>query len=151
MFTADLASWLETGDYGSGSYSAPGISWTDPAGVVHPLQVFYDGTPWVEVQQDCAAILSLAGGGPTLYERTFDTPTVQVQVRGPQNDPATAEALAYELDQALLTPAGVFDVGPTRVIASDRFGGPPRLLLRDAARRSIFVATYIFTTARTSF
>jgi hypothetical protein len=131
LSTADLASWL----------IAQGIT----------ADIGFDGQAWVEILPDQAVLLTLMGGGPELFERTFDTPSVQLLSRGGQMDPTSAEALAWSIDNLLLGAVPPIDIGSTRVIAIERVGGPPRFVQYDAARRRIFSATYIFTAARTIF
>jgi hypothetical protein len=123
-------------------------TWLTDAGIDTPM--YYDGQNLAEIEQDSAVVLSLTGGGPTILERTFDTPTVQVISRGAQFDPTSAETLAYAIDDVFLAPTSTV-IGTTKVIAIDRVGGPPRLLQRDAARRNVFTCNYIFQAARTTF
>lgn len=122
--------------------------WLQDAGI--DADLYFDGQDLGEIEQDIAVVLTLHGGGPTLLERTYDTPTLQVLTRGPQNDPGGAEDLAFAIDDALLAVA-VTTVGNTRVISIDRLGGPPSLLTRDNARRNILTANYVFQSARTVF
>ncbi len=131
MFTADLATFL----------TATGVT----------VPILSDGEQELVNQlEDEVVLLTLSGGSHELMERTFDTPSVQIMCRGAQNDPASAETLAYQVDEALLGPICPVDIG-TRVIAITRTGGPPRFLNYDTARRRVFVCTYLFTAARTSF
>ena len=122
--------------------------WLTDADIDAPF--YFDGQDLAEIEQDIAVVLTLHGGGPTLLERTYDTPTLQVLTRGPQFDPKGAEDLAFAIDDALLG-ATVTTVGVTRVISIDRVGGPPSLLARDSARRNVLTANYIFQSARTVF
>lgn len=111
---------------------------------------YWDGTPWTEIQDPTAVVLDLSGGSAPQFERAFDTPTIQVLTRGDQNDHAGARELAWQIDSALMTAVPPLTLGtpPVRVISITRVGGPPRLLSRDAARRFIFTANYLFLAAR---
>lgn len=123
-------------------------AWLDAAGIKELM--YYDGQDLGEVEQDLAVVLTLRGGGPSLNERTFDTPTLQVITRGSQNDPKSAEDLAFKVDDALLIPDRTV-IGETYVASIDRLGGPPSLLQRDTARRNIFTCNYFFQSARMTF
>jgi hypothetical protein len=123
-------------------------SWLDAAGISTPM--YFDGQDWDEILEDQAVILTPTGGPPSLDERTFDQPTVQILTRGSQFDPGSAEKLAASVDDAILLPASTF-IGTTYVSSMDRLGGPPRLLSRDAARRNVFSCNYIFQAARSTF
>jgi hypothetical protein len=128
--TSDLAAWL----------ADAGIS----------AAFYFDGQDLTHIEQDVAVVLALRGGGPTILERTFDRPTVQVLTRGAQRDPQGTEALVASIDNALMA-VTVTTIGETRVISLDRLGGPPSLLSRDTANRDIFTCSYTFQAARTVF
>lgn len=122
-------------------------AWLEAQGV--EAAFYWDGTPWTEIQDAAAVVLTLSGGSASQFERTFDTPTVQVLARGDQNDHAGARALAWQIDDALYRAVPPLTLGTTHVISVTRVGGPPRLLQRDAARRFIFTCNYLFLAART--
>lgn len=122
--------------------------WLENAGI--EANFYFEGQALADIEQDVAVIIAKRGGGPTILERTFDRPTVQVTVRGPQNDPEAAESLAMAIDDALMTPA-ITTIGTTRVISIDRLGGDPASGPRDSARRDTFTCSYTFQAARTIF
>jgi hypothetical protein len=113
-------------------------------------EFYSDGQSWEDIEQDVGVILAIRPGAPTILERTYDRPTVQVTLRGPQNDPDGAEKLANAIDDALLAPT-VTTIGETRVISIDRLGGGPASVGRDPGRRDLFTCSYTFQSARTVF
>lgn len=124
--------------------------WLAPLADIDRNYFYSDDQNLDEIEQDTAVVLSLRGGGSAILERTYDRPTVQVQLRGPQFDPGTAEAMAHAIDDALLAPT-ITEIGTTRVISLDRLGGPPTSAGRDGAHRNLFTCSYTFQAARTTF
>lgn len=114
------------------------------------VNFYSDDVAWADVEQDVGVILSIRSGGPTILERTYDRPTFQISLRGPQNDPDAAESLANQIDDALMG-VTITTVGATRVISIDRLGGGPASAGQDGARRNLFVCSYTFQSARTVF
>ncbi len=121
-------------------------AWLEAGGV--QAAAYWDGTPWTEIQDPKAVLLTLSGGSRPQFERTFDTPSLQIFARGDQNDHAGARDLAWQIDSLLQTAVPPLTLTGVRVISITRVGGPPRLLQRDAARRFIFSCNYLFLAAR---
>lgn len=98
-------------------------------------------------------VLTLTGGPGTLTEEgAFTAVSFQVRSIGEQNDPDSAEKLAWDLDrlfravptQTVQVPA---DPAPVlvRLMSVARSGSPPSPLMVDDADRHHFVASYIAT------
>lgn len=93
-------------------------------------------------------------GGPGLsLEGLIDNVSFQLRSRGGQNDPNSAETLAWTVDEMLVPPPlspplthGM--VGSQYVVQVQRVGGPPSFLLLDSARRVHLTCDYIFSVAR---
>lgn len=104
-------------------------------------------------QPDKLIVVTMTGGPGLTVEGVFDNVSAQLRVRGDQNDPDSAEDLAWATDYLLVPPplappllpgmiGGQYVQGVTRV------GGPPAFLMRDSARRTHFTGNYIFAVAR---
>lgn len=100
-------------------------------------------------QPDSAVVIDPRGGASPTFEGIFDRPAIFIQCRGEQADPGSAETLAAQVDAILLAPPpNRVLVGGLYVTNVQRLGGPPSLLGRDDAQRSILAATYIFEVER---
>lgn len=82
------------------------------------------------------------GAGLTL-EQTYDQVFVTVRVLGPQNDYASTERLAYDIDGLFLALNANGTIGSTRVLYVVRTGGAPQLVDLDDSDRYHFQTTYI--------
>lgn len=90
----------------------------------------------------------LAVGGPgTAVERAFDRAAVQVLVRGNQLDMASAEALATQVDQALLGAPFPVRVGGRYVAKIDYLGSLPAHVGADGDR-TVMACSYVLQIAR---
>lgn len=90
-----------------------------------------------------------ATGGPgEARERTFERVTVQTIIRGGQNNLADAETLADAVDRAFMDAIYPVTIGGRHVPTIQQAGGPPALIDRDDARRSLFSASYVVEVAR---
>lgn len=87
------------------------------------------------------------GGAGDARERLFERPGVQIRVRGRQNDHASAEALAGQVDEAFMAVTYPVTIAGRHVASIQRLGGLPALVARDDARRSVLSASYIFDIA----
>lgn len=88
----------------------------------------------------------LAGTGLTV-ENMFDVRGFQLRVVGEQNDYASAEALAWQLDHAIVGAVYPVTIGGMRVLSIGRTGGGPEPMPEDDADRTPFVASYLFEEA----
>ncbi len=103
---------------------------------------------WMPPDPDRLVLVSFAGGKGLLYERAYDSQTVQLRCRGLQRQPADAALLAAQVDDAILSIVPPVDVGANHVNNVDRLGGPPRFQLADTGLRAEYVAQYMFDVAR---
>lgn len=85
--------------------------------------------------------LTVGNGIGLSVEALFDLPFVVVRVIGAQNDYDGAEALAYDVDDLLLSANGL--MGTAHVLYVTRTGGAPQLIDFDDAERYHFQTTYI--------
>jgi len=92
-------------------------------------------------------ITATGGPGYTTEEGGTDAWSFQARLRGPSDDPLTAQMAAQMLDWTILTaPTPAWSYG-VRVINCFRLGSPPTVLPLDPAdRRFEYVADYIFVT-----
>lgn len=111
--------------------------WLADQGITTPI---YEND-W-QTTPDRLVLLRQAPGGPPLYERTHDQAAILVWCRGDQADHASAEALAQDVDAALMGASYPFTIGARRVISVDYVSGPPAALAQDDARRSVFYCVY---------
>lgn len=102
---------------------------------------------WIPPGPDRVVLVTLAGGPGMLYERAYDRQAVAVRCRGLQRQPADAEALAAQVDAAILAVVPPVQVGSGWVNDIDRVS-PPRFTGSDKAFRAEFTATYLLSVAR---
>lgn len=121
-------------------------AWLDANGITAPIE--YDGEPLSTLMEDQVVVVSRSPGAKSQFERAFDVAGFQVVTRGNQDDSASGEALAGQVDDLLLDTVCPVAIGDRRVIVIDRTGGPPTLVDRDTARRTVFACNYLFTVAR---
>lgn len=90
-------------------------------------------------------IIATPYGGPGVdTDGVTDRMSWQFRVIGRQSDYESAETMARAIDTALLSlPSSRITNGPW-VISVTRIGGPPSTLLRDNAKRTHFICSYIF-------
>lgn len=119
------------------------VTWLTSLGLTVPILDGY----WVPPDPDRLILVTLAGGPGMLYERAYDRQAITLRTRGAQRQPADAEALASQLDTAILAVVPPTLVGTKHVNDIDR-ASPPRFALLDKAFRSEFAATYLVTYAR---
>lgn len=93
---------------------------------------------------DQVVTVGLLGGLSSTYEYLFDRPAIRIRVRGGQRNRASAEALAGQVDQAMLVP-GSFSLAGKHVISLQRLSGPPGFVGLDSpnGRRAVLEASYI--------
>jgi hypothetical protein len=114
--------------------------------------VIYDGRPWEEMPAtstpDMIVRLTPAPGGlgRRVEEANVDDQTILVECRGPQNDPAEAERLAWQLDTLITGSPWPADVGQdSHVIMADRVSAPPGVLgWQPSGQRTVFGCQYAF-------
>ena len=117
----------------------------------HPAMPLLNPGPWAmtqlyELTPNAMVFLQLGNGAGLTLEHAFDRPFITVRAIGPQNDFATAETLAYDLDNLLLAVGSNAQVGTARVLYITRSGGGPALIDLDTANRYHFQTTYITET-----
>lgn len=135
---------LRTRHAGAWLLSLP--TWPQVGHRPQPMTIITDGE--IPPAPDEVAIVSIGPGTPTSMERTFDTHSLQVRVRGPQVDPDGAEDLMAAVDNGVMGAVAPVVIGGRRVIDIDYAGGPPQFLLRDEARRVHLVCNYLITITR---
>lgn len=89
-----------------------------------------------------------SGGAGETMERMFELNSVQIRTRGVRNNPADAFALADRVDRALMDVEYPLRIGGRHVTKVQWAGGPPALVERDAALRSVLSASYVFEVSR---
>jgi hypothetical protein len=90
-------------------------------------------------------VILLPTGGPgDFMERAFDRTSFSVHTRGEQLEYASGEALAAQVDQAIMAvqPSQLL-IGGVYVNDISRLGGPPRFQGWDEAKRTNFIASYV--------
>ena len=89
-------------------------------------------------------VTSTPGPGYTL-EAAADAQAFQARVRGPQNDQAAAEALAFALDALILAASFPVVVNGRTIIHCHRLGGTPSPLAAtpDSGERYELVCSYV--------
>jgi hypothetical protein len=113
-------------------------------GVTAPIVSGYDDQEAI----DLIVFLTPNGGPGEKRERVFEDCIVQALCRGDQNDPASAEGLADQVDKALMDAVYPVQIGGRHCVSIQQAGGPPQLVERDDARRYTLSATYVFDIAR---
>ena len=102
-----------------------------------------------ETESPDRVVFVTPNGGPgEKRERTFEDVTVQIRCRGAQADPADAQALAAQVDAAMMSPHYPVAVGGLRVVSIVQAGGSPAIVGRDDARRYECSATYVLDAER---
>jgi hypothetical protein len=120
------------------------IGWLQGLGVTVPL---YPGTQVIPQMPDRIGVVTPTSGPGQSLEGAADTAGFQLRVRGAQNNPGDAEALAYDADSRILTAAFPATIGPVRLVAVRRSGGRPTPLSAtpDNGGRTEMVCTYLTT------
>ncbi len=126
LAVADLAAWLS-------GLAAPLV----PGGVRVVSGEWEPPTP-----NRLVMVLPVGGGG-LVMEELYDEEAFSVHVRGAQGQYADAEGLAIALDKAIVAAPTPVTIGTLNVASIWRVS-PPRFHQYDAARRSSFLASYIF-------
>ena len=126
------------------------IAWLTAAGWDITQETGFPILPGPEIltEPDRAVFITPAGGpGYTTEEGGTDAWSFQARVRGPADDPLTAQAAAQLLDWTILRgPRPVLAAG-VPVLNVQRLGGPPAPLPLDPSdRRFEFTANYVITT-----
>ena len=116
------------------------IAWLPTLGITTPVQDSW----WVPPDPDRLVMVTISGGPGPIYERLFDRTAVTVRCRGLQRQPSDTEALAAQVDEAVMGAVAPVMVGKTRVNDIDR-AAPPRFAGLDKAFRAEFVAVYLLT------
>lgn len=107
-------------------------------------KVFYWPGPQEPDQPvDLMCMLTRDGGLGLQLDGVLDNVSYQVMTAGSQNLFEQAEALADDIDTALIgLPTGTY--AGKRVVSVVRVGGPPQALVVDNADRTQFVCSYFF-------
>jgi hypothetical protein len=126
--------------------SADVTAFLEARGIEAPIHVQGD----LPSMPDQVVLIDFTGGLSSTYEMLFDRPALRLTVRGSQSDPASAEALAEAVDDALLNAPPPLAIGGKHVTSIQRLSGPPAFVGLDSesARRPVFQATYIAEAAR---
>lgn len=126
------------------------IDWLTLAGWDAGQEVGYPLLPGPEIlaEPDKAVFITLSGGpGYVTEEACVDAWSFQARVRGPADDPLTADAAAQQLDYLILHGPTHVLVDGVPVLCCQRSGGPPSPLPLDPSdRRFEYVCSYIITT-----
>jgi hypothetical protein len=101
--------------------------------------------PYVLKVPDQLVTLTPVPGPGYVLEADADAGAFQARVRGPQNDQAAAEKLAYSLDALILAAPFPAIVDGHVIIHAHRLGGSPAPLAADPddADRWSYVTTYV--------
>lgn len=95
---------------------------------------------------DRLIMVTFTGGAGLMLEGAFDRLTFQVRCRGGQNEPDSADDMAFEVDTALLTAhMPTIDAIPT--LGFTRTGSPPAPSQTDDGERPTTVCTYMVRAA----
>lgn len=121
-----------------------GLGWDTTQETGYPLLP----GPEILTAPDREVTLTPSGGpGYVTEEAALDAWTFQARLRGPADDPITAELAAQLLDWLILTAPCPQQVDGVTVAVITRLGSPPSPLPLDPAdRRTEFTCTYIITT-----
>jgi hypothetical protein len=103
-----------------------------------------------EMPDKCAVITPTPGPGFQL-EAAADASAFQARVRGPQNDPAAAETLAFALDALILAAPFPGIVDGRTIVHCHRLGGTPTPLAAtpDLGERTELVCSYVLIASTT--
>lgn len=116
-----------------------------------PLPYFDPGpgadTGVQDLTPDTMCIITLSGGPGLDSEELFDQVGVQIRAIGPQQDYASAEALAQAIDKALVSIDTSQAINGKHTLSIIRSGGAPSLLLIDDGDRYHFTCNYIWEVA----
>lgn len=102
----------------------------------------------VPAMPDQIVMLRITGGAGTVRERIFDRVIVQVRARGNQDDRASAEALADQVDHAFMDALPPIRIAARPVTRIDYAGSQPAFLGRDEGRRSTYACSYVIEVER---
>lgn len=140
MRYADAASFVTAGltNLNYGTPGAPEMPLLNPGPPA--VQKLWKLTP------NTAIFLTVGNGIVETTEGLYDRPFMVVRVIGKQNDFASAETLAYDVDR-LCTEFTAGKVGNTRTLYITR-NAPPQLVDLDDSDRYHFQTTYIMETQR---
>jgi hypothetical protein len=126
------------------------IDWLTLAGWDTTQESGYPLLPGSEIlaMPDKAVFITGTGGpGYTTEEGGTDAWSFQARLRGPADDPLSAEAAAQLLDYVILHGPHPVTVDGVPVLNVQRLGSPPSPLPLDPGdRRFEFTANYVFTT-----
>lgn len=142
MRYADVESWVKTGltNKGYGTAGKPAMPMTLPGPLtIHQL---WQKTP------NSLLFLQLGNGAGLAKEGLFTRPFIVVRAIGKQNDFESAETLAYDVDDLMLTVDGNTTMGSALTLFIYRTAGDPQLVDYDSAQRYHFQTTYIAETKR---
>lgn len=103
-------------------------------------------------------VVTQTGGPGFAVEQVYDNVSFQIRCRGlaePTNSGASARAMAWAVDYALVPPPMAASgpltpcmVGTQFVNLITRVGSPPAFLIRDKGGRTHYTCNYIFSVAR---
>lgn len=124
----------------------------DTAETARTLPLFNPGPPTAESLLNnwpsTVLFLTVGNGVGMTTEQMFDQVFITTLVIGLQNDYDGAEALAYDVDNLLLSVGSNTKVGTAQALYISRTGGPPQLVDFDSGQRYHFQNTYITEAAR---
>jgi hypothetical protein len=102
--------------------------------------------PYIQAMPDRLVTITTTPGPGYGADAALDVSAFQARVRGPQNDPAGAEQLAYQLDTLILNALFPAILGDGTVLVHvHRLGSPPQLLSPgpDTGDRYELTCTYL--------
>lgn len=101
--------------------------------------------PDVPDAPDRLIIITLQPGAGFVVEQNMEMVAFQARIRGRQNDPADAQALAYDVDRAVCAASWPQTIGGLHVAVGTRTGGRPAPIgPLDSSRRQNWTGNYYF-------
>lgn len=118
-------------------------TWLASLGITVPVVDHY----WVPPKPDELVMVAFSGGKGLLFERAYDDRYITLSSRGPSRQPAGGQALAEQVDEAILALDGPQTIGGVHVASIDRTA-PPRAASTDKDYRVLYTAVYHLWVAR---
>lgn len=119
-------------------------NWLREQGLPDDAGITTDGE--IPPMPDRLVVLTRAGGGGPIKERTLDAVTLQVITRDGQRSSSASEEFAEQVDAIFTGAQPPIRVAGKHVVQID--GGPPAFLDRDESQRVSYVANYLLWVAR---
>lgn len=143
----DIADWLRAHSFAG---LPGGVAGVRQLAVVPSKVVGQRPVPVGEIPDapDRVVALRISSGAPTAREFPYEAQVVQALTRGLQDDPADGEAVAAEVDNALMAVVPPLSLGARRVVSIDRSGGPPTFIDRDSSGRDTYSCNYVLMVDR---